>query len=54
MVDPEYAYETAMVFDVPTVKGAQPEVRDDLPNPGVAAGDPEPEVIPGDPDGTSP
>jgi hypothetical protein len=54
LVDPEYAYETAMISDAPRVSGAQPEVRDDLPNPGVAAGDPEPEVIPGDPGVTSP
>jgi hypothetical protein len=49
LVDPEYAYETAMVYDVPIVKGAQPEVRDDLPNPGVPAGDPRPEDVPVDP-----
>lgn len=37
LVDPEYAFDTAMVYDAPRVTGAQPETRDDLPNPGVAA-----------------
>jgi hypothetical protein len=37
LVDPEYAYDTAMVFSSPVVNEAQPEGRDDLPRPDVPA-----------------
>lgn len=51
LVDPEYAYETAIVFDVPTLTDAQPEVRPDLPNPGVPA---DPKNIPANPNDHNP
>jgi hypothetical protein len=37
LLDPEYAFNTAIVFDAPNVTDAQPEARPDLPNPGTAA-----------------
>ena len=37
LVDPEYAENTAQVFDAPKLTTAQPETRPDLPSPGVQA-----------------
>jgi hypothetical protein len=37
LVDPEYAFDTAVAFATPRVTGAQPEVDPNLPNPGGAA-----------------
>ncbi len=37
LVDPEYAYNPAMIFDAPKLTNAQPEVRPDLPRPDLTA-----------------
>jgi hypothetical protein len=37
LVDPDYQYGTALIYEVPRVTGAQPEARPDLPNPGAPA-----------------
>lgn len=37
LVDPQYAENPAQIFDAPNLTTAQPEVRPDLPSPGVQA-----------------